>query len=78
MKFTKSLIQTISLSLQLGFMIALPVVIFTIVGRILDKTLLTTPLFLVLGIILALAVSTILIYQKIKVILKESEKEKND
>jgi F0F1-type ATP synthase assembly protein I len=76
MKFSKSLLQTISLSLQLGFTIALPLIIFAIGGRILDKKFGSTPLFLLVGIILALIISTILIYQKIKIILKEFEKER--
>lgn len=76
MKFPKSLLQTISLSLQLGFTIALPLIFSAIVGRILDKKLETTPLFLLAGILVALITSTILIYKKIKTILKESEKER--
>lgn len=75
-KFPKSLVETISLSLQLGFTIALPLIVLAIAGRVLDRIFETTPLFLLSGIVLALATSTILIYRKIKRILKETEKEK--
>ena len=74
-KIPKSLLQTISLSLQLGFTIALPLVVLAIGGRILDKKFQTSPLFLILGLLSALIISTILLYQKIKAIIKESEKE---
>lgn len=75
MKFPKSLLETISLSLQLGFTIALPLIALAIIGRSLDKNFQTNPLFLLSGIFLALIISTWLIYHRIKKIIKEGEKE---
>lgn len=51
---------------ELGFIIALPLVVFLLGGVWLDKKLSTTPLFIIIGILLAVAVSSIAIGKKIK------------
>jgi hypothetical protein len=57
---------TLSLVGQLGFQIALPLVVFTILGKKLDNWLGTLPLFLLLGIGLSMFVSGYQIYKTIK------------
>jgi len=47
----KKLIYALSLGTQLGFLIALPLISFLILGLFLDKKFNTFPFFLILGII---------------------------
>jgi len=70
------LIETIALSLQLGFIIAFPLTVLAILGRLLDRRLSTSPCFLLLGIGLSICISGIGLYQKIKKIIDSSTKEK--
>jgi F0F1-type ATP synthase assembly protein I len=55
-----------SLALELGYTIALPLVAAALVGRLLDRHLGTAPWLLLAGILISIAVSTWLIYKKIK------------
>ena len=71
MKFSKTFLKTLSLSLNLGFTIAIPLVTFAFMGRFLDKKWGTSPWFLLGGILLAIIMTTLLIYRKIKEIVKE-------
>ncbi len=58
-----------SLAGQLGFSIAIPIVIFALVGRMIDKALGTSPFILLGGILLSIFVSSWLIYKKMRDIL---------
>jgi len=61
-----------SLAWELGYSIALPLVIFALLGRWLDKKLATSPWLFLLGIILAVAISSFLVYKKtIEIIRRE-------
>jgi F0F1-type ATP synthase assembly protein I len=51
---------------EVGFIIALPLVILVLVGVKLDTYLGTTPLFIILGMILAGVASTISITRRVK------------
>lgn len=64
----------LSLAWQLGYTIAIPVVVFALLGRFLDKKLDTSPLLLLVGIFASIAVSSVGIYRKTIAILKDSEK----
>lgn len=55
-----------SLASELGFLIAIPLVIFILIGVKLDKTFGTTPLFIILGMILAFVLSATSIVRKVK------------
>lgn len=66
--------SALALAWELGYTIAIPIVIFAIGGRFLDKKLGSSPIFLLLGILLALIISGIGIYRKTMKIMKESEK----
>ncbi len=48
----------VSLAGQLGLMIALPITVFALLGRLADKQLGTSPLFLLLGTAVAAVLST--------------------
>lgn len=56
---------------QLGFEVALPLVGATIGGHWLDKQLASSPLFLLIGMAVAVIMSTLLVTIKIKKIMKE-------
>lgn len=55
-----------SLAFELGFMIAVPVAIFSLLGGFLDRKLETSPIFILIGIFVSIFVSGYSIYQKIK------------
>jgi len=66
--------QTLGLAWDLGFIIALPLVVFALGGRLLDRKFQTSPLWLLVGMSLSLTVTMIGLYRKIKVITKGMEK----
>jgi hypothetical protein len=66
------LAKALSLSLEMGFLIALPIIIFGVGGKYLDKYL-GTNFFVIGGIFLAIISSSILIGKKILEIKKEME-----
>ncbi|MEK7523881.1 MAG: AtpZ/AtpI family protein [Patescibacteria group bacterium] len=65
-----SLWSVLSLAWELGYMIALPIVILGIGGAWLDKKIGTSPAFLLIGIFLSLIVSGIGVYRKTKAIIE--------
>lgn len=66
---------TLSLGLELGFLIALPVVIFLILGIFLDKKFQSFPISLILSVILGLVFTFLDIYYIVLPFLdKRSEK----
>jgi hypothetical protein len=50
---------------ELGYIIALPLVVFLLVGRYIDQQLQTKIFFTLFGMFLALALSTYIIYKKV-------------
>lgn len=64
-------LQTLSLSWELGYMIAIPLVILAIGGRFLDNKYDTSPIFLISGILLSILVSGILVFKRAKRILDD-------
>jgi F0F1-type ATP synthase assembly protein I len=58
--------KVINLAWELGYTIALPIVILGLGGAWLDKKIGTSPLFLLIGIALSLIVSGVGIYRKVK------------
>jgi len=55
---------------ELGYSIVIPIMIFALVGRILDKKMDTSPWLLLLGILISIVVTTVLVYQKTIKIIK--------
>jgi F0F1-type ATP synthase assembly protein I len=62
--------QALSLAWDLGYTIALPLVIFALIGRLLDKWLNTSPWFLLGGIFVSIIISSLAVYFKAVKILK--------
>lgn len=63
----------LGLAWQLGYIIALPIVILALGGRFLDVRSGTSPLFLLVGMSLAVVVTTVWMYRKSKTMLAEIE-----
>ena len=66
--------QALGLAWDLGYIIALPLVVFALGGRLLDRRIDTSPLGLLAGIFISLIVTTIGLMRKIKVMTKEMDK----
>ena len=58
--------QVLSLAWDLGYIIVVPLVVFALGGRLLDKHFGTSPLLLLAGIFISLALSTIGVYRLTK------------
>lgn len=55
---------------QLGYSIVVPIVVFALAGRLLDKKLDTSPWFLLGGILISIIVSSYIVYKKTIAIMK--------
>lgn len=62
--------SAVGLAWQLGYTIAIPIVIFALAGRYLDKKLGTAPWLLLLGILVSIAISSWAVYKKTLDIIK--------
>jgi F0F1-type ATP synthase assembly protein I len=56
----------IAFAFDLGFAIVIPLVIFALGGRFLDKKFETSPLFLIIGLLISIVFTGISIYKKTK------------
>ncbi len=56
--------ELISLVFELGFTIAIPIVLLALGGRLVDKHFHTSPLFILVGVILSIVISSFLVYKK--------------
>jgi F0F1-type ATP synthase assembly protein I len=56
----------LSLATRLGFTIAIPAVVLALVGRYADKALGTSPLLLILGLLLSVIISSFVIFREIR------------
>ncbi|TSC55416.1 MAG: Uncharacterized protein Greene041679_616 [Parcubacteria group bacterium Greene0416_79] len=57
------------LAWELGYTIAIPIVLFALLGRWADRMFGTSPWLLLLGVVLSVFISTAIVYRKIKRIL---------
>ena len=70
----KSLSLGLNLAWELGYLIAIPIIIFAFVGRALDRKFDTSPWLLLAGIFIALIISGIAVGRKSMAIIKDTEK----
>ena len=56
--------SALSLAWQLGYTIAIPLIVLALVGRFLDKRFGTSPWLLLVGIFLSIIISTFSVYYK--------------
>lgn len=68
--------SALSLAWELGYTIAVPIVILALLGRFLDKKLGTSPFLLLTGIFLSLIITSIGITKKTLKVMKELETKK--
>lgn len=61
----RAVFSALSLSFELGLTIAIPAVGFALGGRLLDRKFESSPIFLLLGISVAILLSSYLIHRKI-------------
>lgn len=57
--------RSLSLAWELGYLIAIPMVILALLGRWLDKKLGTSPLLLIGGLLFSISISSYLVYKKV-------------
>lgn len=78
-KNNQSTWSALSLAWQLGYSIAIPLVVLALLGRLLDKKFGTSPWLLLAGVLVSLVVSTFAVYFKtIKILEDTEEKDKED
>ncbi len=58
--------SALSLALKLGYIIAIPAVLFVLLGRFGDTYFGTSPLLLIAGLLLALTTSSLAVFRKIR------------
>ncbi|MFA5926367.1 MAG: AtpZ/AtpI family protein [Parcubacteria group bacterium] len=58
-----------SLAWELGYLIAIPLVVLALLGRFIDRKYHTEPWFFLLGIILAILITSYTVYKKSKDII---------
>ncbi|MDP1846092.1 MAG: AtpZ/AtpI family protein [Candidatus Moranbacteria bacterium] len=63
--------SALGLAWELGYTIAVPLVLFALAGRFLDKKLGTSPFLLLAGILLSIGVTSWLVYKKTKEIIEK-------
>jgi F0F1-type ATP synthase assembly protein I len=56
--------SAVSLAWELGYSIAIPLVLLALGGRFLDKKLDTSPFLLIVGILISILVSSYIVYKK--------------
>ncbi|MEI8230183.1 MAG: AtpZ/AtpI family protein [Candidatus Peregrinibacteria bacterium] len=64
------LFLSLRLAWNLGYIIALPVVVFGFGGALADKKLGTSPLFIIAGFVLAALLTGVGVYRRVKEIVK--------
>lgn len=69
-KSEESVWTALSLAGELGYMIALPIALLGFGGAYLDKMYATAHWFLFVGVVLAILVSSVAVYRKVKSIEK--------
>lgn len=73
----QSLFQALNLAWELGYTIAIPLVVLALGGRLLDKRLGTSPWLLLAGVLVSIVITTWLVYRKTKRIVSGLEADSN-
>jgi len=70
---SKPMFQALSLAWELGYTIAIPLVVLALLGRMIDKWLGSSPWVLLVGVLLSIFLSTWLVYRKTKLIVSAQD-----
>ncbi|MBI5733406.1 MAG: AtpZ/AtpI family protein [Candidatus Kerfeldbacteria bacterium] len=65
----RPLMSAFGLAWELGYTVAIPLVVLAGGGRLLDKYFNTSPLFLLIGVTVSIVITVYVLYKKIKEIL---------
>lgn len=77
--FSKADFSALKLAWELGYVITIPLVVFALLGRFLDKKLDTSPWLLLIGILVSIFISSFGVYRKTVAILSDMGKnQKNE
>jgi F0F1-type ATP synthase assembly protein I len=63
--------SALGLAFELGYLIAIPLVLLAVGGRLLDKKLNSSPFLFLTGIIFSILISSFLVYKKTKEVIDE-------
>jgi F0F1-type ATP synthase assembly protein I len=63
--------QAVGLAFKFGYTITIPLVALALAGRFLDKKFDSSPLLLLVGIVLSLVVSSIILLVKVRKVMEE-------
>ncbi len=63
--------KLIGIAWELGYLIALPLILFALAGKFADTFFHSSPLFFLLGTLLAIIVSTIIVVKKINTLIND-------
>lgn len=74
MKDDRIPVRLIGIALEMGYLIALPLVGCAIAGAFFDRMFGTKPLILLISVLFAIIISTVLVYRKTKEMIEDSEK----
>lgn len=66
-----SLKQAFGLAWEMGYLMAIPLVLLALGGRLLDRFLGTSPIFLLIGIVLSIIMSSVLLARKAMEIINQ-------
>jgi LPXTG-motif cell wall-anchored protein len=69
-----SFFKALGLAWEMGYIIAVPLVILAVIGRLLDRKLSSSPILLLIGILLAMVISGVLVFRRTKRIMDEVKK----
>ncbi|MBI4250483.1 AtpZ/AtpI family protein [Candidatus Uhrbacteria bacterium] len=69
-----SVLAMLGIVWTIGFMVAVPLVGFALLGRYADKAFNSSPLFFLSGVVVSIIVSSILIFRKTMQLMHEAEK----
>lgn len=70
----QSFASALGLAWELGYAIALPLIVLAVGGRLLDKALDATPLFMLIGVVLSMFITSWMIYKKLAHLLHYEDK----
>ena len=59
---------------QVGLLIILPLVIFALLGKLVDERTRTSPLFFFIGLLVALIIAGLLVWKKVNEIIRQIER----
>ncbi len=68
--------KLIGIAWELGYVIALPLILFALAGKFADTFFHSSPLIFLFGTLLAIIVSTIIVYRKIVKLMNDENNDK--